>query len=155
MSKRAEMRRQARTSTAVYTFTAEQLQQHDMQVRRAFMERADAEFKRFDRERDAHARQVVQEEWDRRKAFFESHDEEERMQLILSLLLACSCRVLIEKFKWKPVRSDRRKTRTEMFAEYLADEIGAITSDEYKDIRVYCDETERKYGVGFKHGEGE
>ena len=157
MGLRAELRRQARAEkknqVAAYHFTPEELHQHDQEIRRAFMERAEAEWKRVDRERDAHARQVVQEEWDRRKAFFESQSEEEQMQLILSLLLSCSCRVLIEKFHWKPVRNDRRKTRTEMFAEYLADEIGAITMDERKDIREYCEETERRYNVRFKFGE--
>jgi len=159
MSRRAELRRQQKAASkpkvAVYHFTVEELQEHDQQVRRAFMMQAEQEWKRVDRERDAIARKVVQEEWDKRKAFFESHDEEERMQLVLSLLLALSCRVLIEKFHWKPVRQDRRKTRTEKFAEWLAEEIGKITTDENKDIREYCDETERKYNVRFKFGEAE
>ena len=155
MSKRAELRRQQKAASkpkvAVYHFTVEEMREHDMQVRRAFMENAKAEWERVDRERDENARKLVEAEWTKQRELFDG----EQMQLVLSLLLACSCRVLIEKFHWKPVRQDRRKTRTEMFAEWLADEIGKITMSERKDVMEYCNETDEKYGVRFKFGEVE
>ena len=77
---------------------------------------------------------------------------------ILALLLAVSCRVLIEKFHWKPIPKDGnydRRNRTVQFCDCLVDEIQSITEDETKDIRRYCEEVRDEYGVEFKYSRAE
>lgn len=156
MGKKGELLRLQKKQRATYTFTGEQLEAHDQaivaaradKIKRDLMEQMEKEYAA----REEHVKKVIEEEWKSREELFRGEDMADNFFLILSLLLATSCRVLIEKFHWKPIPKDGkydRRNRTMRFSDYLIDEINAIVEDETKDIRRYCDEVYEEYGVKF------
>ena len=158
MGKKGELLRQQKLKTSTYTFTAMQLEEHDKAVRRAYKDRviaeARAEFDQKAKAHDAEVRSWVEKEWaERERIFGGSHRD--NMFTILGLLLACSSRVLIERFRWKPVPQNGgdRRYRTVRFAQALIDEINGIASDEKKDIRKYIEDTYDLYGIRYTQEE--
>jgi len=156
MGKKGDLLRIQKKQRATYTFTGEQLDAHDQMVlkagadkiKRDLMEKMEREYA----EKEAHIKKVIEDEWKSREELFKGEDMADNFFLILSLLLATSCRVLIEKFHWKPIPQDGkydRRNRTMRFSDCLIDEINSIVEDEMKDIRTYCDEVYEKYGVRF------
>ena len=156
MGKKGEQLRALRKQRATYTFTGEQLDAHDQavlqagseKIKRDLMEKMEKEYA----EKEAYIKKVIEDEWKAREDLFKGEDMADNFFTILSLLLATSCRVLIEKFHWKPIPKDGkydRRNRTMRFSDYLIDEINAIVEDETKDIRTYCDEVYEEYGVRF------
>ena len=156
MGKKGELLRLQKKQRATYTFTGEQLEAHDQaivaaradKIKRDLMEQMEKEYAA----REEHVKKVIEEEWKSREELFRGEDMADNFFLILSLLLATSCRVLIEKFHWKPIPKDGKydhRNRTMRFSDYLIDEINAIVEDETKDIRRYCDEVYEEYGVKF------
>lgn len=156
MGKKGEMLRLQKKQRATYTFTGEQLEAHDQaivaaradKIKRDLVEQMEKEYAA----REEHVKKVIEEEWKSREELFRGEDMADNFFLILSLLLATSCRVLIEKFHWKPIPKDGkydRRNRTMRFSDYLIDEINSIVEDETKDIRRYCDEVYEEYGVKF------
>ena len=156
MGKKGELLRLQKKQRATYTFTGEQLEAHDQaivaaradKIKRDLMEQMEKEYAA----REEHVKKVIEEEWKSREELFRGEDMADNFFLILSLLLATSCRVLIEKFHWKPIPKDGkydRRNRTMRFSDYLIDEINSIVEDETKDIRRYCDEVYEEYGVKF------
>lgn len=154
MGKKGTALREERAAKARYSFTGAELEARDKMLldryRNQIMEdctrKLELQFKKNMEEVDQH----IAEEWKKREAMFS--DGGERLSEILRLLLACSSRVLIEKFHWKPIPEDGnydKRNRTYRFAEYLSAEVNAICNDETKDIRRYCDETYEKYGVKY------
>ena len=156
MGKKGELLRLQKKKSATYTFTGEQLEAHDRivveaatdKIKRDLMAKMEKEYA----EREAYIKKVIADEWKAREELFRNDDLEENFFTILSLLLATSCRVLIEKFHWKPIPKDGkydRRNRTMRFSDCLIDEINSIVEDEMKDIRTYCDEVYEQYGVKF------
>lgn len=156
MGKKGDLLRLQKKQSATYTFTGIQLEDHDRavvaahtdKIKRDLMEKMEKEYA----EREEHVKKVIEEEWKTREAFFKGDDMADNFFLILSLLLATSCRVLIEKFHWKPIPKDGkydRRNRIMRFSDYLIDEINAIVEDETQDIRRYCDDVYEEYGVKF------
>lgn len=156
MGKKGDLLRAQKMQRSMYTFTREQLEEHDRivvehakdKIKRDLMAKMEIEYA----EREAHVKKVIEEEWKSREELFKGEDMADNFFLILSLLLATSCRVLIEKFHWKPIPKDGkydRRNYTMRYGDYLIDEINGIIEDETKDIRTYCDEVYDLYGVKF------
>lgn len=157
MGKKGDLLRAMKVQQKTYTFTHEQLQEHDRVVIRDALVKAEKELmKKAQAEYDAKNEELqkfIADEWEtREKIFMENHPNENVISL-MSLLLATSCRVLIERFGWKPIPKDGiydRRNRTMRFADYVVDELDKITQDENADIRKYCAETYDLYGVKFE-----
>ena len=150
MGKKGDALRAAKLKNVTRTFTEEQLRAHDKLVIETFRER-------IVKEAVAEANERVEElnalDWERRElAFMENHPIDNVLSC-MSLLLATTARVLIERFGWKPIPPDGhydRRNRTMRFADYVVDELDKITQDENADIRRYCAETYDLYGVKFE-----
>ena len=154
MGKKGAALRAERAANARYSFTGAELEARDRMLidryRKQIMEectrKLEIQFEQNVKEVDEH----IAEEWKKREAMF--RDDGQRLSEILRLLLACSSRVLIEKFHWKPIPEDGnydKRNRTYQFAKHLAAEVNDICTDESKDIRRYCEETYEKYGVKY------
>lgn len=147
--------RKAKAQKNVYTFTVEQLREHDLfvvdqmrdKLKRDITEQIEEDFAA----KEKHMREVVEKEWADREAEFKSGDQEEQFFTLLQYLLSVPSRVLIEHFKWTPDRPDHfdRRLKINRFADLLCEEIRKICDDETMDIRRYCEETYQKYGIQF------
>ena len=161
MGKKGDLLRAEKAGKTVYTFTRQQLEEHDRflldqkrdELKRKLTEEMEAKYT----EREKEALKNIHKEWDEREAMFKSGSAEDGFMMMLSLLLAVSARILVEQFGWKPIPkggySDRRKLGR--FSAAIVDTINDICSDENKDIRRFCDETYEKYGVRFVMKEDE
>lgn len=156
MGKKGDLLR-ALKAQKTYTFTHEQLKEHDRVVAIDALKRAEVELKKkVDAEyaaKNAEIQQFITDEWkSREEIFMESHPNDNVIS-IMGLLMATSSRVLIEKFGWKPIPKDGkydRRNRTMRYADCLVDELQRIMNDENADIRRYCEETYDLYGVKFE-----
>lgn len=157
MGKKGDMLRALKAAQKTYTFTHEQLKEHDRVVAIDALKRAEVELKKkVDAEyeaKNAEIQQFITDEWkSREEIFMESHPNDNVIS-IMGLLMATSSRVLIEKFGWKPIPKDGkydRRNRTMRYADCLVDELQRIMNDENADIRRYCEETYDLYGVKFE-----
>ena len=157
MGKKGDMLRALKAAQKTYTFTHEQLKEHDRAVAIDALKRAEVELKKkVDAEyeaKNAEIQQFITDEWkSREEIFMESHPNDNVIS-IMGLLMATSSRVLIEKFGWKPIPKDGkydRRNRTMRYADCLVDELQRIMNDENADIRRYCEETYDLYGVKFE-----
>lgn len=152
MGKSGERLRAEKARSASYVFTAEQLREHDRQVLLHEEERLKKRLEEELAKRQTAISQQIQDEWDAREKIFKGGDFADHFFLVLSMLLAVSSRVLIERFGWKPIPKDEyydRRNRTARFADYLIEEVNGITGNEEADIRNYCDEVYNLYGVRF------
>lgn len=156
MGKKGDALRAAKAQSATYTFTRAQLEEHDRKVKEAYKERVRAECKEELKARiEQHQRDIdrhIDEEWKKREALFAAEDGTNLSEL-LSLLLCVSSRILIEKFRWKPIPKEGvcdMRNHTVRFSQYFANEISDICTDQNKDIRIYCDETYELYGVKYE-----
>lgn len=156
MGKKGALLRAQKQKNVVYTFTAEQLKEHDKLILQAHKERLRDSIKdKVKEEVDAYSAKAnaeIQQEWDKRAAEFASPDTAGNFMNMLQYLLAVSSRVLIEKFGWKPIPKDGgydRRNRTARFADLVVDEIDKVSNDPLQDIRKYSDETYKLYGVKY------
>lgn len=157
MGKKGDLLRALKAAQKTYTFTHEQLKEHDRVVAIDALKRAEVELKKkVDAEyaaKNAEIQQFITDEWkSREEIFMESHPNDNVIS-IMGLLMATSSRVLIEKFGWKPIPKDGkydRRNRTMRYADCLVDELQKIMNDENADIRRYCEETYDLYGVKFE-----
>lgn len=157
MGKKGDLLRALKAAQKTYTFTHEQLREHDRVVALEALKRAEVELKKkVDAEyeaKNAEIQQFITDEWkSREEIFMESHPNDNVIS-IMGLLMATSSRVLIEKFGWKPIPKDGkydRRNRTMRYADCLVDELQRIMNDENADIRRYCEETYDLYGVKFE-----
>ena len=157
MGKKGDLLRALKAAQKTYTFTHEQLKEHDRVVAIDALKRAEMELKKkVDAEyeaKNAEIQQFITDEWkSREEIFMESHPNDNVIS-IMGLLMATSSRVLIEKFGWKPIPKDGkydRRNRTMRYADCLVDELQRIMNDENADIRRYCEETYNLYGVKFE-----
>ena len=157
MGKKGDLLRALKAAQKSYTFTHEQLKEHDRVVAIDALKRAEVELKKkVDAEyeaKNAEIQQFITDEWkSREEIFMESHPNDNVIS-IMGLLMATSSRVLIEKFGWKPIPKDGkydRRNRTMRYADCLVDELQRIMNDENADIRRYCEETYDLYGIKFE-----
>ena len=157
MGKKGDLLRALKAAQKSYTFTHEQLKEHDRVVAIDALKRTEVELKKkVDAEyaaKNAEIQQFITDEWkSREEIFMESHPNDNVIS-IMGLLMATSSRVLIEKFGWKPIPKDGkydRRNRTMRYADCLVDELQRIMNDENADIRRYCEETYNLYGVKFE-----
>ena len=157
MGKKGDLLRALKAAQKSYTFTHEQLKEHDRVVAIDALKRTEVELKKkVDAEyaaKNAEIQQFITDEWkSREEIFMESHPNDNVIS-IMGLLMATSSRVLIEKFGWKPIPKDGkydRRNRTMRYADCLVDELQRIMNDENVDIRRYCEETYNLYGVKFE-----
>ncbi len=141
MGKKGDLLRAQKAQTKVYTFTAAQLEEHDKFIIKEHSEKLKAA-----------AHDAVQEEWDKREQIFDKENFSGNFMTLISMLLAVSSRVLVEKFGWTPISKDRyfnKNMKLAKFGDAIVDEINAICMDEQADIRNYVDETYDLYGVRF------
>lgn len=154
MGKKGDALRAQRAATARYTFTGAELEARDRMIidrfRNQVMEESTRKLNEMFEQNVKEVDDHIAEEWKKREALL--RDNGERLSEILRLLLACSSRVLIEKFHWKPIPIDGNydgRNRTYQFAKHLADEVNAICTDENLDVRRYCEEVYDLYGVKY------
>lgn len=149
MGKKGDLLRAMKAQQTTYTFTKAQLMEHDKKVKHDILLQAKDD---LEAEARRQADLYVQTEWaEREKLFIENHPMDNVMTM-MSLLLAVSSRVLIERFHWKPIPKDGvydHRNRTMRFADYIVDELDKITRDVDADIRRYCEETYDLYGVKY------
>ena len=149
MGKKGDLLRAMKARQTTYTFTKEQLIEHDKQVKRDILLKAKED---LEAEARRQADAYVQHEWSEREKLFVENHPMDNVMTMMSLLLAVSSRVLIERFHWKPIPKDGvydRRNRTMRFADYIVDELDKITRDVDADIRRYCEETYDLYGVKY------
>ena len=142
------MLRAMKKQRATYTFTAEQLEEHDRQVRMAAIERKKEDLKKY-------AKQVISDDFAEREKIF-SGDAVDVTMTVFSMLIAISCRVLVERFGWKPapMRKDEnnggdKRYKLTQFAYAVMEEVERLTADELLDIRKYAEEAYNVTGVKF------
>lgn len=160
MGKSGAALRAAKQKNTTYTFTREQLSEHDRHVIEEFRQRVVQDVyekaqKKMDAEWEKRAAAMdiaIQQEWDERARRFASENPQDNFFEYMSCLLAISVRVLIEKFHWKALPEDGhydKRLRIVRFSDYVAAEIDRIAGDEMLDIRKYNDEVYKLYGLKF------
>lgn len=160
MGKSGAALRAAKQQKTTYTFTREQLREHDRQVVEKFrrrvaedvVEKAQKRMEEDFERRKAELEEAIIAEWDERKARFASENPENNFLEFLSCTLAIAVRVLIEKFRWKPLPKEGkydRRLRIVKFSDCVAAEIDRIAGDEMLDIRKYSEEVYELYGLKF------
>ena len=148
MGKKGDLLRAKKAQTATYTFTAAQLAEHDRQVRMATLERKKQELKDY-------ARGVLDEDFAERQKLLEGSAEDVTVT-VFSMLISISCRVLVERFGWKPIwKHTTRRNRLSRFVYAVQEEAERLVNDELLDIRKYVDEAWEITGVRFEANEDE
>lgn len=154
MGRSGDLLRQQKKQNARYVFTAEQLEAHDEQVRRAYTEyiwaRVGDRAKEEDAKREAELTRKVNEFWDRRAREFRSGDIEDNFVNYFRYLLAMPCRILIEQFGWKWRTKKSKKLNVEKFADAMIEEVNRISGDVSQDIIVYAEQTADLYGISYE-----
>lgn len=155
MGKNGKLLREAKARRVTYTFTQEQLLDHDRQVIDAYKEQADQRMRQIWRDYDekqrkdfdAHANKL----WEERRKEFNTGIKDDDMASLLSYMLAITARVLIERFGWTPIEGHRytRRNKIVRFCNAVIEEIDDLRQDDKKDIIWYTTETYKKYGVKF------
>lgn len=133
MGKKGDLLRQQKAQRATYTFTAAQLEEHDRQVRMAAIERKKQELKDY-------AYGVIEEDFNERQKLLEGSTEDVTLN-VFSMLISISCRVLVERFGWKPIwKHSTKRNRLARFVVAVQEEAERLVNDELLDIRKYTAE---------------
>lgn len=142
--------RAAKEKNVTYTFTKEQLREHDLAVIRSKEDLLQQRLDEMRAEKNKELDEYLTEEWNKREELFrQSHDS---IVNILGIMLSVPARVLVEKFGWDVVPEDWDRENDiplARFSEAVVDEINSIAMDDTKDIRKYCEETYEKCGVKY------
>lgn len=148
MGKKGDLLRAKKAQTATYTFTAAQLAEHDRQVRMATLERKKQELKDY-------AYNVLEQDFNERQKMLEGSTEDVTLT-VFSMLISISCRVLVERFGWKPVwKHTTGRNRLVRFVDAVQEEAERLINDELLDIRKYVKEAWEITGVRFEANEDE
>lgn len=148
MGKKGDLLRAQKAQRATYTFTAAQLEEHDRQVRMAALDRKKEELK-------AYARGVLDEDFAERQKLL-SGDAVDVTANVFSMLISISCRVLVERFGWKPIwKHSTRRNRLNRFVLAVQEETERLINDELLDIRKYAAEAWEITGVRFEASDEE
>lgn len=143
MGKKGDLLRARKAQTATYTFTAAQLEEHDRQVRMATLERKKQELKDY-------AYNVLEQDFNERQKMLEGSTEDVTLT-VFSMLISISCRVLVERFGWKPVwKHTTGRNRLVRFVDAVQEEAERLINDELLDIRKYVKEAWEITGVRFE-----
>ena len=157
MGKKGDALRAAKKKATTYTFTREQLEARDEEMKREWRESFEKESRRvvakLMKERAQEAQKEIEAEWQKRAEEFHTGDREEDFYALLQYMLAIPVRILVERFGWRPAAngSDGR-FRLVKFADYVIEELERISGDDLMDIRKYSEQTAEMYGVQFKRG---
>ena len=148
MGKKGDLLRQQKAQRATYTFTAAQLDEHDRQVRQDAIERKMSELKDY-------AHRVIEEDFNERQKLLEGNAEDVTLT-VFSMLISISCRVLVERFGWKPIwKHSTGRNRLARFATAVQEEAERLVNDELLDIRKYTAEAWEITGVKLEPAEME
>lgn len=133
MGKKGELLRAQKAQRATYTFTREQLEEHDRQVQKAAIQRKREDLKDY-------ARDILDRDFAERQKLLDGSVEDVTLT-VFSMLISISCRVLVEKFKWKPIwKHSTRRNRLARFVTAVQEEAERLVNDELLDIRKYAAE---------------
>ena len=150
MGKNGAAMRAAKEKSVTYTFTKEQLREHDIMVIRSEEERLQKRLDELRAEKNKELDEYLTAEWKKREELFaQSHDS---IVSLLGIMLSVPARILVEKFGWEPVPKDWNGVSNiplARFSNAIVDEINSIAVDDAKDIRKYCEETYEKCGVKY------
>ena len=146
MGKKGDLLRQQKAQRTTYTFTREQLEEHDRQVRMATIDRKRDELKSY-------ARDVLDADFAERAKLLEGSATDVTVN-VFSMLISISCRVLVEQFGWKPIwKHSTRRNRLARFVTAVQEETERLVNDELLDIRKYAAEAWDITGVRFEASE--
>lgn len=144
MGKTGDLLRAAKDQKKTFTFTKAQLEEHDRQLFREkwkqYERLAKKEAEEIDKKREEDLRERVNKAWD------------ENAVMLLQYTMAISCRVLIEKFGWKPIPKILRgpEMRIAKFANALTEEIDRIYRVDRINMQQYSEDTKKLYNLSFK-----
>ena len=148
MGKKGDLLRLQKAQRATYTFTAAQLEEHDRQVRAAAIERKKEDLKEY-------AYNVLEHDFAERQKLLEGSTEDVTLT-VFSMLISISCKVLVERFGWKPIwKHSTSRNRLSRFVIAVQEEAERLVNDELLDIRKYAAEAWDITGVRLEKGEDE
>jgi hypothetical protein len=150
MGKKGDELRRLKGERVKYTFTRAELEAHDQQVRREFVDEYRKTFKAEATKVAEGMKKQVRDEWQARAEEFGGGGEDAFLAY-MKYLLAAPCKVLIEQFGWAPPPkyAEGKRHRIVRFANAVIDEIEAVSADETQDIRRYAEQVRDKYGIEF------
>lgn len=132
MGKKGDLLRQQKAQRATYTFTAQQLEEHDRQIRMAAIQRKKEELKNY-------ARGVLDADFAERQKLLEGSAEDVTLN-VFSMLISISCVVLVRDFGWKPIwKHTTSRNRLARFVTAVQAEAERLVNDELLDIRKYVE----------------
>ena len=132
MGKKGDLLRQQKAQRATYTFTAQQLEEHDRQIRMAAIQRTKEELKDY-------ARGVLDADFAERQKLLEGSAEDVTLN-VFSMLISISCVVLVRDFGWKPIwKHTTSRNRLARFVTAVQAEAERLVNDELLDIRKYVE----------------
>lgn len=148
MGKKGELLRAQKAQRVTYTFTAEQLREHDRQVRMAAIERKREDLKNY-------ARDVLDRDFTERQKLLEGSAEDVTFT-VFSMLISISTVVLVRDFGWKPIwKHSTKRNRLARFVLAVQNEAERLVNDELLDIRKYAAEAWEITGVRLEATDGE
>lgn len=140
MGKKGDLLRQQKAQRATYTFSAQQLEEHDRQIRMAAIQRKKEELKDY-------ARGVLDADFAERQKLLEGSAEDVTLN-VFSMLISISCVVLVRDFGWKPIwKHTNSRNRLARFVTAVQAEAERLVNDELLDIRKYVAEAWDLTGV--------
>lgn len=132
MGKKGDLLRQQKAQRATYTFTAQQLEEHDRQIRMAAIQRKKEELKDY-------ARGVLDADFAERQKLLEGSAEDVTLN-VFSMLISISCVVLVRDFGWRPIwKHTTSRNRLARFVTAVQAEAERLVNDELLDIRKYVE----------------
>ena len=146
MGKNGALLRQQKAQRATYTFTREQLEEHDRQIRMETINRKKDELK-------AYARGVLDADFAERQKLLEGSATDVTVN-VFCMLISISCVVLVRDFGWKPIwKHSTSRNRLARFATAVQQETERLVNDELLDIRKYAAKAWDITGVRLEPGE--
>lgn len=147
------LNRKAKKQKTVYTFTAEELEAHDMAIYRQARESALPELRQklivLQNQSLEEQHAALDAYWREKHEEFKEGGTETTMSNSIAFTMAICCRVLIEKFGWKAPGPRGRNPKVMKLAEALLEEIGYIRRSSETDLVRYAEETKELYGLEF------
>ena len=148
MGKKGDLLRQQKAQRATYTFTREQLDEHDRQVRMAAIERKKTDLKQY-------ARSVLDKDFAERQKLLEGSAADVTFN-VFSMLISISCVVLVRDFGWKPIwKHTTSRNRLARFVIAVQGETERLVNDELLDIRKYAADAWEMTGVKLEAADDE
>lgn len=150
MGKNGAAMRAAKEKNTIYTFTKEQLREHDIAVIRSEEDRLQKRLDEMRAEKNKELDEYLTTEWKKREELF--RQSQDSIMSLLGIMLSVPARVLVEKFGWETVPKNwngEYDIPLARFSNAVVDEINSIAVDDAKDIRKYCEETYEKCGVKY------